>query len=287
MPAVSDPVAPRLRAGLVVMPDGETGTGRIVKDPRTRRYYRFDALEAAILDRLDGEHTPVDIQVELATAWSEEFALDEIQDFLDTLRDKGMLEPTGPAVPARSPELGQKVVAALEQGGFALTAPGSPGRPGLPARIDPAGDRLAEAVECLREGRFAAALRVFDEILSADPRHARAAALRQILLQAGASSALGAATRDEPPRSKSAIYYQVPLVDPDRLLSRLAPLLSWVYTRPSQEPSPRWSCAPPTSRCGTRASCSRPCPSSPAGAGPSASSPPPSCPPRCTRWPTA
>ena len=231
MPAVSDPVAPRLRAGLVVMPDGETGTGRIVKDPRTRRYYRFDALEAAILDRLDGEHTPVDIQVALATTWSQEFALDEIQDFLDTLRDKGMLEPTGPAVPARSPELGQKVVAALEQGGFELTAPAPPGRPGLPARIDPADERLAEAVLCLREGRFAAALRIFDEILAADPQHARTAALRQIVLQAGAASALAAATRDEaPPRSKSALYYQVPLVDPDRLLSRLAPLLGWVYT---------------------------------------------------------
>jgi multidrug resistance efflux pump len=231
LPAVSDPVAPRLRAGLVVLPDGETGSGRIVKDPRSRRYYRFDALEAAILDRLDGEHTPVDIQVELATAWSQEFALDEIQDFLDALRDKGMLEPAGPAVPARSPELGQKVVAALEQGGFALTSAGPPLRPGLPARFDPASDRLAEGVACLREGRFAAALRIFDQILAADPHHARAAALRQILLQAGAASAPGAVTRDgAPPRSKSAIYYQVPLLDPDRLLSRVAPLFSWLYT---------------------------------------------------------
>ncbi|MCU0232168.1 MAG: HlyD family efflux transporter periplasmic adaptor subunit, partial [Acidobacteria bacterium] len=228
MPTVTDPVAPRLRAGIVVLPDGETGTGRVVKDPRTRRYYRFDALEAAILDRLDGEHTAVDIQVELATLWSEEFALDEIQDFLDTLRDKGLLEPDGRPVPARSPELGQQVVAALEAGGFALAAPE---RPGLPARVDPAAERLAEAVGCLRDGRFAAALRIFDEILAADPHHARAAALRQVLLQAGAASALELASRDAAPaRSKSALYYQVPLVDPDRLLSRLAPFGAWIFT---------------------------------------------------------
>lgn len=232
MPAVSDPVAPRLRAGLVVMPDGETGTGRIVKDPRSRRYYRFDDLEAAILDRLDGEHTAIDIQVELATAWSEEFALDEVQDFIDTLRDKGLLEPDGQAVPARSPELGQMVVAALEQRGLGLPDPASSAaRPGLPARTDPAAERLAEAVACLRDGRFAAALRVLDEILAADPQHARAAALRQILLQAGAAAALEAASRDgAPSRPQSAVYYQVPLVDPDGLLSRLAPLLGWIYT---------------------------------------------------------
>lgn len=231
MPAVSDPVAPRLRAGLVVLPDDETGTGRIVKDPRSRRYFRFDALEAAILDRLDGQHTPVDIQVELATEWSQEFALEEVQDFLDDLGDKGLLESSGPDVPARSAELGRKVVAALEQGGFALAAPEAPRPPGLPARIDPAGERLAEAIACLREGRFAAALRTLDEILAADPHHARATALRQFLLQAGSASALATAGREEtPPRSTSLIYYQVPLVDPDRVLSRVTPFLHWVFT---------------------------------------------------------
>ncbi len=228
MPTTVEAAAPRLRVGVVVMPDGETGTGRIVKDPRTRRYYRFDPLEAAILDRLDGAHTPVDIQVELATLWGEEFALDEILDFLDTLRDKGLLEAHGPAVPPRSPELGRQVVSALQQGGFALPAPG---RPGLPVRCDEATRRLSEAAECLREGRFAAALRIFDEILAADPANARARALRKVLLEAGEASALTAARkREAPPRSKNPVYYQVPLFDPDRLLARVEPLLRWVFT---------------------------------------------------------
>lgn len=228
MSVATDAAAPRLRVGLVVLPDGETGTGRIVKDPHRRRYYRFDDLEAAILDRLDGGHTPVDIQIELATLWGEEFALDEILDFIDTLGDKGLLEESGPAVPPRSPELGRQIVAALEAGGMALP---EPPQPGLPVRCDDATRRLAEAAECLREGRFAAALRIFDEILAADPRNARAGALRKVLLEAGASAALAASNASpSSARAKSALYYQVPLFDPDRLLGRVEPFLRWIFT---------------------------------------------------------
>ncbi|MBP7148645.1 MAG: PqqD family peptide modification chaperone [Acidobacteria bacterium] len=225
-PASTCTALPRLRPDLLVLPDGETGTGKVIKDPRTRRYFRFDELEGFILERLDGERTPVDIQVELATWKGEEFALDEIQEFLDTLRDKGLVEG-GPMLPARAPEAGQEIVAALEQSGLAgnRVPPGA-----LVPRVPGELEKFQEAIQLLREGRFQAALRALDELLAANPGHREAAGIRAVLVRAGTEAALHAATASAAPRRGSLLYYRVPLCDPDRLLARLEPSLRFVWT---------------------------------------------------------
>lgn len=224
---------PRLRTGLVVMPDGETGRGRVVKDPRTRRYYRFDEVEGFILDRLDGRNTAVDVQVELAAQLGETFTLEEVQDFLDTLKEKGLVEDGAPLLPVSAPEFGQQIALSLEQSGLAQPVTGLEvvlGQPGA-FRADEAA-KFEEALDCLRSGRIAAALRAFDEILAANPANTRAAAIRQMLLQIGAAAALSAAEQQSAPAKKqSKLYYRIPLFAPDRLMERVQPWLSFVWTR--------------------------------------------------------
>lgn len=219
---------PRLRPELVVMPDGETGRGRVVKDPRTRRYFRFDELEGFILDRLDGSYTAVDIQIALASDLGEEFSLEELQDFIDTLKEKGLCDDDRPTMPVHAPGLGAEVATALAAQGIVLP----------PVALDRTGTatdaqaKLAEAVGFLREGRFSAALRSFDELLAAHPGHTQAATLRALLVQVGGAAALAAAQKAEAASKKgSALYRRVPLFDPDALYGRLAPLCAPIWTR--------------------------------------------------------
>ncbi len=225
---------PRLRAGLVVLPDGETGRGRIVKDPRARRYFRFDELEGAILELLDGEHTPVDIQVELALRFGEELTLDEIEEFLDDLREKGLVEDEGEIrLPALAPALGARVLATLEQGGFRVRRASDPLPPGVTRdeRRQREAEKFDEAVDLLRQGRFRAALRALDEILVDNPANQRAAALRGVLVRAGARAAAEEAKRQRRPRRRRSLFYlQVPLFNPDRLFDRLEPLVRFLWT---------------------------------------------------------
>lgn len=225
---------PRLRPDIVVMPDGETGRGRIAKDPKSRKYYRFDEVEAFILDRLDGERSSLDIQVELATWLNQEFALDEVDEFIDSLREKGLVEADGPLLPARAPQLGQKVIAALQAGGFRLRSANDPLPAGLvPSRRNPAEARqFDEALRLLHEGRFHSALRAFEEILQANPHNERAATIRALLVRAGSMAASQArAEREKPQHSKSLLYYQIPLFNPDRWFTALEPAVRFLWTR--------------------------------------------------------
>ncbi len=225
---------PRLRTGLVVLPDGETGRGRIVKDPRARRYFRFGEIEGAILELLDGEHSPVDIQVQLAVRFGEELALDELEEFLDTLREKGLVEDEGDVrLPALAPALGARVLATLERGGFHVRRATDPLPPGMSRdeRRQREAEKFDEAVDLLRQGRFRAALRALDEILVENPSNQRAAALRGVLVQAGTRAAAEEAKRQRRPRRRrSLLYFQVPLFDPDRLFARLEPALRFLWT---------------------------------------------------------
>ncbi len=225
---------PRIRPDIVVMPDGETGRGRIAKDPVSRKYYRFDEVEGFILDRLDGQHSALDIQVELATWLGEEFALEEVEEFVDSLREKGIVESDGPLLPSRSPQLGAKVIAALEAGGFGLRgaddAPPSGVALAVRRNLDEA-RHFDEALRCLKEGRFHSALRAFEEILQANPANARAASIRALLLQAGTAAAMKAAVeRAQPERQKSWLYYQVPMWNPDRFLGAVEPMVRFLWT---------------------------------------------------------
>ncbi len=224
---------PRLRGDLVIHPDAETGRGRVVKDPRSRRYFHFDELESFVLERLDGVHTPVDIQVELASEMGEALSLDEIYDFIDTLSEKGLVESDRPCLPVLEPALGRQVVMALEQGGFRFRTADQPAPPGVaPTRRNMAEAReFDQAVALLQEGRFQAALRAFDEILAANPGNQRAAAIRQILLQAGQVRQLEAGKQQASGPKNSPFYYRIPLFDPDRLFTRLEPMLRPIWTR--------------------------------------------------------
>jgi multidrug resistance efflux pump len=225
--------APTLRQDVIVAPDGETGRGRVVKDPRTRKFYRFGAVEGFLLERIDGRRSAVDLQIELASELGESLTLEEIQDFLDALRDRGLMETGSVALPACRPDLGRQVVGALEQGGFRFRRADDP----VPAHVDPAQRNLEEArkfdeaVDRLHEGRFQAALRSFDELLAANPGNQRALALRSILVQAGTAAAANAAQsgREEPQR-QNLLYYRIPFFNPDRLFDALHPLVRFVWS---------------------------------------------------------
>jgi putative peptide zinc metalloprotease protein len=226
--------AARLRPDLVVMPDGETGAGRILKDPISRKYFRFDEVEGFILDRIDGQRSALDIQIELATWLGEEFALEEVEEFIDSLRERGLVQAPGPLLPSRSPQLGQKILTALQQGGFNLRTADQP----LPVGIVPARQNRAEAhkfdegLRYLHEGRFHGALRAFDEILQQNPANHRAATIRSILLQAGTAEATKSVEqRMQPQRSKSSLYYQIPVFNPDALFTALEPKLRLIWTK--------------------------------------------------------
>lgn len=230
--SIAAPEQPRLRPDLVIHPDAETGKGRVVKDPKTRSYYRFDELEGFILGRLDGQHTPIDIQIELVSITGDPYSLEDIYDFLDLLREKGLVEGEGPCLPVQAPALGQQVLLALEQGGFQFRKADDPAPPGmLPARRNlPEAREFDDAVTLLRQGRFQAALRVFDGILAANPDNQRAAAVRQILLQAGQVKVQAMLEGAAKPKN-SPFYYRIPLFDPDALFKRLEPKFRFVWTR--------------------------------------------------------
>ena len=216
------------------MPDGDTGRGRVVKDPRNRKYFHFDEVEGFILDRLNGENTALDIQVEMAAWLGEEFALEEVHDFLDTLRDKGLLDG-GIALPAHDPVVGRKVIDALNQGGFVLRKAEDEPPPGLAVARRPKGEALKfdEAIEALQAGRFQAALRMFEEILAANPSNQRAAAIKQVLLQAGEVAALAEEEKNAKVEKKTnPLYYQIGLFNPDRFFSAVEPFARWIWTKP-------------------------------------------------------
>lgn len=224
--------SPRLRGDLLVRPDGEGGRGRVVKDPVTDAFYRFEAAEGFILDHLDGAHTAVDIQIGLASELGEALALEDVQDFIDLLRDKKLLETGGPALPSSRPDLGAQVVAALESGGFRLRNANEPLPPGVTrtARTQQEALKFDEAIASLKTGRFQAALRAFDDILIANPGNQRARALREILIRAGSQAALEA-TNEPAKKNDNPLYLRVPFFDPDPIFSALEPALRFVWTR--------------------------------------------------------
>lgn len=229
------PSQPRLRPDVVLSrEDGDQG-GYVVKDPRTRRYFQIDALAGTILQLLDGQRTPVDVQVALAVELGEELTLDEIHEFIDGLKEKGLIEGGGPPLPARAPDLGRQVLDALEQGGFKIRKADDPVPPGVNStrenRVE--ARKFDEAVAMLREGRFQAALRAFEEILAVNPDNRRAGAIRQLLLQAGSvrAQALDRSSEESKPKKNNPLYYQIPLIDPDRIFSAIEPWVRFIWTR--------------------------------------------------------
>ncbi|NJN64967.1 MAG: hypothetical protein HC882_08905, partial [Acidobacteria bacterium] len=222
MPRTIAAAPPRLRPDLVIAEDGPGGTGLVVKDPRAKRFYRFGRVEGFLLARLDGHRSALDLQVAAASELGETLSLDDVFEFIDTLREKGLVEGEGPALPSYRPDLGAQVVAALEAGGVHAA----------PAAALPAGshqrheaEKFEDAIGFLRAGRFHAALSAFDEILLANPRHERAIAIRALLLQAGSKAALDAANAPAAREKQSLLYYRIPLCNPDRLLAALEPRL--------------------------------------------------------------
>lgn len=80
----------RLRSDLDIRP--EAGSGVIVKDPVTRRFYRFTAVQASVLELMDGELDPASI----ASRVSQKHALDvleaQVRDFAGKLRNLLLLD---------------------------------------------------------------------------------------------------------------------------------------------------------------------------------------------------
>lgn len=221
--------SPRLRGDLVVSPDGALGEGIIVKDPRSKRFFRFGRVEGFLLTRLDGRNTTLDLQIAVASELGETLALDDIDEFLDTLRERGLVERDRAGLPAFRPDLGAKVVEALEAGG--LHAPSAAALPpGSNARHE--AEKFQDALSFLRAGRFQAAMRALDEILAANASNGRARAIRDLLVQAGSKAALEAASapEHESAAKKSMLYWRLPLFNPDRLLDAMEPSFRFLFT---------------------------------------------------------
>ncbi|HEX6104378.1 MAG TPA: HlyD family efflux transporter periplasmic adaptor subunit [Gemmatimonadales bacterium] len=85
---------PRLRADLVLVEQTYRGEqSYIVKDPATRKYFRFRPVEIAVMQALNGEHTPGEAAAAL-TAQGIRVTAAAIGKFADKLKAMGLVERT-------------------------------------------------------------------------------------------------------------------------------------------------------------------------------------------------
>jgi multidrug resistance efflux pump len=89
-PAVLSP--PSRRADLRIEPFGDGGR-HVVKDPRTGGYYLLDEQEHFLLLQLDGQRDAVAVREAFEERFREPLGETDLDDFLETAREQGMLAP--------------------------------------------------------------------------------------------------------------------------------------------------------------------------------------------------
>ena len=74
----------KLRSDLEIHPESDSGI--IIKDPITRRFYRFSPVQASVLDHLDGNTDPAVIASAVSQKHQTEVLDEQIKDFIEKLR---------------------------------------------------------------------------------------------------------------------------------------------------------------------------------------------------------
>ena len=80
----------KLRQDLEIHPEGNSGI--IVKDPITRRFYRFPLVQASVLERLNGLHDTNVIAEEVSREHGAEVTTEQISEFSEKLRSLLLLD---------------------------------------------------------------------------------------------------------------------------------------------------------------------------------------------------
>ena len=84
---------PKLRSDLEIRPESaNSGASVIVKDPITRGFYRFTAMQAAVLALLDGTHSADSIAESVSKSFQAEVKREQIKDFAAKLRGLLLLD---------------------------------------------------------------------------------------------------------------------------------------------------------------------------------------------------
>jgi len=96
---------PRLRADLIVSrQESPAGPCFVLKDPRTRRFFRLREAEYSIARRLDGQTSLASVAATVAAELQTEVSAATLVPFVEQLRRGGLLEgPGAPPVRARQP----------------------------------------------------------------------------------------------------------------------------------------------------------------------------------------
>lgn len=81
---------PVRRPELAVVPLGEKGK-HVVKDPVSGDFFHLGAVEAFLLEQLDGEHTPAQICAAFESRFDDPLAEDELTEFLELAQTRGFL----------------------------------------------------------------------------------------------------------------------------------------------------------------------------------------------------
>jgi putative peptide zinc metalloprotease protein len=83
----------KLRSDLEVRPESEVpGSAIIVKDPITRRFYRFTSMQGAVLPLLDGTHDSEFIAASVSRSFETEVTREQIRDFVGKLQGLQLLD---------------------------------------------------------------------------------------------------------------------------------------------------------------------------------------------------
>ncbi len=83
----------KLRSDIEIRPESSNpGSAVVVKDPVTRRFYRFTAMQAAVLRMLDGNHDPEIIAATVSNSFQTQATREQIQEFVEKLRNLLLLD---------------------------------------------------------------------------------------------------------------------------------------------------------------------------------------------------
>jgi hypothetical protein len=107
---------PRLRTDLIVSrQEAPAGPCFVLKDPRTRRFFRLREAEYSIARRLDGQTSLASVAATVAAELETEVSAATLVPFVEQLRRGGLLEgPVRPRAPARAALPGRPALGPLQ-----------------------------------------------------------------------------------------------------------------------------------------------------------------------------
>jgi multidrug efflux pump subunit AcrA (membrane-fusion protein) len=145
----------------------------LVRDPVRGTYFRFNALQGAMLQALDGKRTPAEITAALSERFEVEIPPVAAERFIGRARDLMLLDIAAYTTTSKAACL--QIEKALRKAGFWNHASG------LHATRSAETAQLAHAFTELERGHPRAAAAYLTTILDTDPGHARAKQLRDLI----------------------------------------------------------------------------------------------------------